>query len=217
MKNILVLGAGLVSRPGVHYLLDHEYFQVTVASRTVHKAEALVNGYENGNAISLNINNTAKLTELIKRSDIVISLLPWIHHVKVAENCLAHNTHMATTSYVSKEMKAFDSEAKIKGLLFLNEIGVDPGIDHMSAMKIIDQIHADGGKILHFYSFCGGLPAQEDNDNPFGYKFSWSPKGVVLASQNSAHYLENGAEITIEGKNLFVNPRLEEVDGLGIF
>ena len=217
MKNILVLGAGLVSRPGVHYLLNQEYFRVTVASRTVHKAEALVKGYENGNAISLNVNNTTKLTELIKSSDIVISLLPWIHHVKVAEYCLAHNTHMATTSYVSKEMKAFDSEAKTKGLLFMNEIGVDPGIDHMSAMKIIDQVHDDGGKILHFYSFCGGLPAPEDNDNPFGYKFSWSPKGVVLASRNSSQYLENGTKITIEGKNLFANPRLEEVDGLGIF
>ena len=217
MKNILVLGAGLVSRPGVHYLLGHKDFRITVASRTLHKAEALVKGYQNGIAISLDINNTAKLVELIKGNDIVISLLPWIHHVKVAEHCLAQNTHMTTTSYVSKEMQVFDSEAKNKGLLFLNEIGVDPGIDHMSAMKIIDQVHSEGGKILHFYSYCGGLPAPEDNDNPFGYKFSWSPKGVVLASRNSAHYLENGENIIIEGKNLFVNPRLEEVDELGNF
>ena len=215
MKNILVLGSGLVSRPGVHYLLGHKDFRITVAS--LQKAEALVKGYENGIAISLDINNTAKLVELIKGNDIVISLLPWTHHVKVAKHCLAQNTHMATSSYVSKEMQAFDSEAKNKGLLFLNEMGVDPGIDHMSAMKIIDQIHSEGGKILHFYSYCGGLPAPRDNDNPFGYKFSWSPKGVVLASKNSAHYLENGENIIIEGKNLFVNPRLEEVGELGTF
>ncbi len=100
-------------------------------------------------------------------------------------------------------------------MLFLNEIGVDPGIDHMSAMKIIDDVYDNGGKVVHFYSYCGGLPAPEDNDNPFGYKFSWSPKGVVLASRNSAKFLENGKLVEIEGKDLFLNYRLEEIEGLG--
>ncbi len=215
MKNILVLGAGLVSRPGVRYMLDQDNLFVTVASRTVSKAEALVEGYDNGKAIALNVDNTDELTALIQSNDIVISLLPWIHHVKVAELCLEHDTHMATTSYVSEGMKALDSDVKAKGLLFLNEIGVDPGIDHMSAQKIIDEVHQEGGKVLHFYSYCGGLPAPDDNDNPFGYKFSWSPKGVVLASRNSAQFLENGEIVEIEGKNLFLNSREEDVEPLG--
>lgn len=217
MKNILVLGAGLVSRPGVRYMLEQDNLFVTVASRTVSKAEALVEGYNNGKAIELNVNNADELVALIKSHDIVISLLPWIHHVKVAELCLEHNTHMATTSYVSEGMNAINQKVKDKGLLFLNEIGVDPGIDHMSAMKIIDEIHDEGGKILHFYSYCGGLPAPDDNDNPFGYKFSWSPKGVVLASRNSAKFLENGDVVDIEGKNLFLNSREENVEGLGMY
>ena len=217
MKNILVLGAGLVSKPGVRYLLSQPEFNITVASRTIEKAQAIVKGFSNGSAISLNVKNTEILIELIHKNDIVISLLPWTHHVKIAELCLSQNTHMATTSYVSEDMKALDSEVKKKNLIFLNELGVDPGIDHMSAMKIIDDVHKDGGKILHFYSFCGGLPAPEHNNNPFGYKFSWSPKGVVLASQNSALFLENGEEITIEGKNLFKNPRQEHIVDLGTF
>ena len=101
--------------------------------------------------------------------------------------------------------------------MFLNEIGVDPGIDHMSAMKIIHAVEAEGGKVLHFHSYCGGLPAPEDNDNPFGYKFSWSPRGVVLASRNSARFLENGKIVEIEGKNLFLNSKVEEIEGLGKF
>ena len=114
-------------------------------------------------------------------------------------------------------MKSLDEKVREKGLLFLNEIGVDPGIDHMSAMKIIDEIHEEDGKVLHFYSYCGGLPAPDDNDNPFGYKFSWSPKGVVLASRNSAQFLENGKNVDIEGKNLFLNSREESVEGLGMY
>ncbi len=218
MKNkILVLGAGLVSKPGVRYLLNQKDLKVTVASRTVSKAQALVEGFANGEAVSLNVENAEELKQLILANDIIISLLPWVHHVKVARQCLENNRDMATTSYVSEEMRSLDAPAKEKGLLFLNEIGVDPGIDHMSAMQIIDSVEDAGGKVLHFYSYCGGLPAPDDNDNPFGYKFSWSPKGVVLASRNSARFLENGEIVNIEGKNLFLNPRTETVEGLGEF
>jgi saccharopine dehydrogenase-like NADP-dependent oxidoreductase len=216
-KKILVFGAGLVSRPGVRYLLSNKNLIVTVASRTVSKAEKLVEGFDNGIAQQILVDNLEAVEELIKENDIIISLLPWVHHLKVANLCLKHNKHMATTSYVSEGMKKLDEEAKSKGLLFLNEIGVDPGIDHMSAMKIIDEVHDEGGKILHFYSYCGGLPAPEDNDNPYGYKFSWSPKGVVLASGNPAKYLENGKLVEIEGKNLFLNKRLDEIEELGTF
>jgi saccharopine dehydrogenase-like NADP-dependent oxidoreductase len=216
MKKILVLGAGLVSKPGVVFLLKHG-FTVTVASRTVEKAEKIVHGYENGMALHLLIEDKKTLASLVRKNDIVVSLLPWIHHIKVAQACLEYNKPMATTSYVSDEMRRLDDEARRKNLLFLNEIGIDPGVDHMSAMRIIDAVHARGGKIRHFYSICGGLPAPEDNDNPFGYKFSWSPRGVVLASRNPARFLENGREINVRGEDLFLNKRLETVDPLGEF
>ena len=216
MKKILVLGAGLVSKPGIEYLLKHG-FSVTVASRTVERAEKIVHGFENGIALHLLVEEKEKLESLVRKNDIVVSLLPWVHHIKVAQACLRHNKSMATTSYVSEDMRKLDDEVRGKNLLFLNEIGIDPGVDHMSAMRIIDAVHARGGKIRHFYSICGGLPAPEDNDNPFGYKFSWSPRGVVLASRNPARFLENGRVINIKGEDLFLNKRLETVDPLGEF
>jgi saccharopine dehydrogenase-like NADP-dependent oxidoreductase len=215
MNKILVLGAGLVSRPGVNYLLGQKELTVTVASRTVSKAEKLVKGHSNGRAVAVDVENDREVAALIRDNDIVISLLPWIHHVKVANLCLEHGKNMVTTSYVSEGMRKLDQPVREKKLLFLNEIGVDPGIDHMSAMKIIHQVQAEGGKIIHFHSYCGGLPAPEDNDNPFGYKFSWSPRGVILASRNPARFLENGKIVEIVGKDLFLNYKVEEIEGLG--
>jgi saccharopine dehydrogenase (NADP+, L-glutamate forming) len=215
MKKILILGAGLVSRPGVTYLLNQKDLEITVASRTVSKALALVEGFPNGRAEAVNVENRDELARLIQAHDIAISLLPWTHHMKVAELCLEIGRHLVTTSYVQEAMRKLAPEVEKKGLLFLNEMGVDPGIDHMSAMKIIHEVYADGGKVLSFSSYCGGLPAPEDNDNPFGYKFSWSPRGVVLASRNSSRYLQNGKIVEIEGKNLFVNPKSEEIEGVG--
>ncbi len=211
-----MLGAGLVIKPGVTYLLKKN-LAVTVADRVLSKADKLVSGYDNGTARHILVENRDALEQLIKNHDIIVSLLPWVHHYTVAKLCSKNNKHMATTSYVGEDMKKLDNEAKSKGLLFLNEIGVDPGIDHMSAMKIIDDVYNNGGEVLHFYSYCGGLPAPEANDNPFGYKFSWSPKGVVLASRNPAKFLENGEIVTIEGKDLFLNKRIEEVEELGEF
>jgi saccharopine dehydrogenase-like NADP-dependent oxidoreductase len=216
MKKILILGAGLVCRPGASYLLEKGY-AVTVASRTVEKAEKIVQGSKNGSALQLMVEENEKLEVLVQQHDIIVSLLPWIHHLKVARACLKYSKPMATTSYVSEDMRKLDEEARSKNLLFLNEIGIDPGVDHMSAMRIIDQIHVQGGKIRHFYSFCGGLPAPEDNDNPFGYKFSWSPRGVVMASRNPARFLENGKIVNIAGEDLFLNKRIETVDPLGEF
>lgn len=170
-KKILVLGSGLVSRPGVTYLLDQD-LHVTVASNELEKAREIVKDYDNGGALYLDVQDIHSLTALIKLHDIVVSLLPWVFHVQVAKLCLKYNRHMATTSYVSDGMSHLDEEAREKGILLLNEMGVDPGIDHMSAMKIIDEVAEEGGKVLHFYSYCGGLPAPQNNDNPFGYKFS---------------------------------------------
>ena len=216
MKKILILGAGLVCKPGAEYLLKQGY-AVTVASRTVARAEKIVKGYANGKALHLLVEDHEALEVLVRENDIIVSLLPYIHHVRVARTCLKHGKPMATTSYVSEEMRALDEAVRSKNLLFLNEIGIDPGVDHMSAMRIIDAVHARGGKVRHFYSFCGGLPAPEDNDNPLGYKFSWSPRGVVLASRNPARFLENGEIVNIPGKDLFLNKRIETVDPLGAF
>ena len=216
MKRILILGAGLISRPGVVLLLENGY-QVTVATRSVHKAQAIVAGHANGTAMELLVEEGDRLDALVKANDIVVSLLPWTLHPIVARCCLKNSTHMATSSYVSEEMRRLDPEVRAKDLLFLNEIGVDPGLDHMSAMSVIDAVHARGGRIRHFYSYCGGLPAPDDNDNPFGYKFSWSPRGVVLASRNAARYLENGETVSIPGEDLFLHKRIDRIDGLGEF
>jgi len=203
MKKVLVLGAGLVSRPLVRYLLDVPDLQVIVATRTVSKAENLIANHPKGKAITLDVENQVELAKLVKACDLAISLLPYTHHLKVANLCLEYKKHMVTTSYISPAMKALDEKARAAKILILNEIGVDPGIDHMSAMRIIHNVTKNGGKVVSFKSYCGGLPAPEANTNPFGYKFSWSPRGVLMAGRNDAKYLENGKIVEIPGKNLF--------------
>ncbi len=204
MKKVLIFGAGMVAGPPVKYLLERE-FQVIVASRTLQKAEALINDHPNGIAKAFDITQATdeELETLVKECDLAVSLLPYIYHVKVAKACIKHRKHMVTTSYVSPEMKALDTEAKNASVTILNEIGVDPGIDHMSAQKIIDAIHDKGGKIHSFTSYTGGLPAPDANNNPWGYKLSWSPRGVILAGRNSAKYLKNGEVVEIPGEDLF--------------
>ncbi|HUU01847.1 MAG TPA: saccharopine dehydrogenase C-terminal domain-containing protein [Myxococcota bacterium] len=216
MKKVLVLGAGLVSRPLVRYLLDNG-FEVTVASRTVAKAERLIAGHSHGRALSLNVDDVSAMRELIAACDMAVSLLPATRHIEVARACLDLGKHMATTSYVSPQMRALDGEARRKGLLLLNEMGVDPGIDHMSAMKVIHREEAAGGTLVGFSSWCGGLPAPEANDNPFGYKFSWSPKGVLIAARNGARYLKDGRVVEVLPERLFADPASVDIPGVGNF
>jgi saccharopine dehydrogenase-like NADP-dependent oxidoreductase len=217
MKKVLVLGAGLVAGPHVRYLLDVPDFEVTVASRTVSKAEALIDGHPRGKAKALNVKDDAALEGLIRQADLAVSMLPYIYHPKVAALCVKHRKHMVTTSYAKEAMRALDGQAKEVGIILLNEIGVDPGIDHMSAMKVIHRVERNGGKIASFMSWCGGLPAPEASENPFGYKFSWSPKGVLLASRNSARYQKQGQIIEIPGEELFDHYWPVEIQGLGEF
>ncbi len=214
MKKVLVLGAGLVTRPLVDYLLKHN-IHVRVASRTVTKAENLINGHPNGEAIEWTVEKQDELKKMIADADLVVSLLPANYHAEIARLCIKLDTNMATTSYVSPEMKAFDKPAKEKGIVILNECGVDPGIDHMSAMRIIHDVQNKGGKITSFMSYCGGLPAPEANTNPYGYKFSWSPKGVLLAGKNNAKYRKNNEDVKIEGKDLFANHWEVDVPSFG--
>ncbi|OGD21160.1 MAG: saccharopine dehydrogenase [Candidatus Aminicenantes bacterium RBG_16_63_16] len=217
MKKVLILGAGLVARPLVRYLLDQPDFQVEVASRTVSKAEKLVEGHPRGVAKELNLKSDEALKSEVAQSDIVISMVPYAFHPKVAELCIAHKKPMVTTSYVSEAMKKLDGEAKKAGIIILNEIGLDPGIDHMEAMRVIHEIHDLGGRLRSFVSFCGGLPAPEANTNPFGYKFSWSPVGVLLAGKNSAEYLWEGQKVSIPAEKLFESYSLRTIEGLGVF
>ena len=203
MKKVLVLGAGLVSKPLVDYLLNQPDFHVTVASRTVSKAEKLVGDHPRGKALPLNVTNTGELKKLISDADLAISLVPYAHHVTVANLCIELKKQMVTTSYVSAAMQELDKKAKDAGVLILNEIGLDPGIDHMSAMRIIHAVQNKGGRIASFFSYCGGLPAPEANTNPWGYKFSWSPRGVVLAGKNPGRYLKDKKEIKVASEELF--------------
>ncbi len=215
MKKVLVLGAGLVSRPLVRYLLDQPDFSVTVASRTVSKADALVAGHPKGKTMTLLADETDKLEKLIREHDLAISLLPAPLHPVVAQFCIKHKKHMVTTSYVSPAMEKLDGPARDAGVMVLNEIGVDPGIDHMSAMRIIHDVKERGGKVVSFKSYCGGLPAPDCNDNPWGYKFSWSPRAVCTAGKNTGRYRENGKEINVPGPDLFLHHHTVEVEGLG--
>jgi len=216
MKHVIVFGAGLVTRPLVPYLLDQPDYHVTVASRTVSKAEALVGDHPQGKAVAFDIaTDSDALGDLVAGADLSISMLPYIYHVQVAEECIRHRKQMVTTSYVSDAMRALDSAAREAGIILLNEIGLDPGIDHMSAKCIIDQVHEAGGEIKSFRSYCGGLPAPDANDNPLGYKFSWSPRGVMLAGRNDARYQENGHVVEIPNARLFATHFLMWVEGLG--
>ncbi|MEA3475898.1 MAG: saccharopine dehydrogenase C-terminal domain-containing protein [Candidatus Cloacimonadota bacterium] len=215
MKKVLILGAGLVSRPHVNYLLEPPDLLLTVASRTVSKAEKLVGDHPRGKAISLNVKDDKKLEELVSENDLAVSLLPYTYHVKIAKLCIKHKKNMVTTSYVSDAMKELDSEAKSAGIILLNETGVDPGIDHMSAMKVINNVKNNGGGIKSFKSYCGGLPAPEANTNPWGYKFSWSPRGVVMAGKNSAKYLMDKKIIEIPGPELFATNWSVDIPNFG--
>lgn len=202
MKKVVVFGAGMVAGAHVEYLLARG-LQVTVASRTLSKAEELVKGHPNGRAVAVNSDDTAAMEEIIRQHDLAVSLLPYAYHPKVARLCVKHGVHMVTTSYIKQEMADLDADAKNAGIILLNEIGVDPGIDHMTAMRVINKVQGEGGKITKFISFCGGLPAPEANNNPFGYKFSWSPRGVLLAGKNPAHYRWDGEEVNIKAGTLF--------------
>ncbi len=203
MSNVVVFGAGLVVRAHVRYLLDNG-FDVTVASRTVGKAEAILAGHPRGTPMAFDIaREPERLGEIVAAHDLAVSLLPWQYHPQVAESCVAHGKDMVTTSYVKDEMMALDGPAQAAGVMLLNELGVDPGIDHMTAMQVIHRVQAAGGVVTTFQSYCGGLPAPEANDNPFGYKFSWSPRGVLLAGLNDASYRMNGTDTEVPGVQLF--------------
>ncbi|KAK3717257.1 saccharopine dehydrogenase (NADP+, L-glutamate-forming) [Vermiconidia calcicola] len=200
-KNVLLLGAGFVTRPTA-VELDKAGVTVTVACRTLESSKKLGEGLKHAKAISLDVDDTDALEKEIGKNDLVISLIPYTFHVMVIKAAIKKKVNVVTTSYVSEAMMELDKDAKEAGITVMNEIGLDPGIDHLYAVKTISEVHKEGGKITGFWSYVGGLPAPEDSDNPLGYKFSWSPRGVLLAARNTAQFYENGKKETIPGENL---------------
>ncbi|MDZ4668161.1 MAG: saccharopine dehydrogenase C-terminal domain-containing protein [bacterium] len=195
MKKILVIGAGLSASYLINYFLKHakkENWYVTVADANIELAKKKIGKSKLAHAVLLDINDEGTRRQLISEADIVVSMLPAHLHMLAAHDCLELHKHLVTASYLSQEMKSLHTQALKANLLFLNEIGLDPGIDHLSAMKIIQDIQAQGGEITSFESYCGGLVAPAYDNNPWNYKFTWNPRNVVLAGQATARYLENG-------------------------
>lgn len=195
------MGSGFVTRPTLVILSDAG-IEVSVACRTLESAKKLAAGVKNTHAISLDVTDDKALDAQVAKHDLVISLIPYTYHTTVIESAIRNKKNVVTTSYVSPAMLELDEEAKKAGITVMNEIGLDPGLDHLYAVKTIDEVHKAGGKILSFLSYCGGLPAPEDSDNPLGYKFSWSSRGVLLALRNAAKYYKDGKIVEIEGKEL---------------
>ncbi len=218
MKRVLVLGTGYVVKPLVDYFIDKCKYEVLVASRDNNHSGLIIAGRALGKRVLWNATPPYdELNEMVKGVDLVVSMIPPNMHVTVANACIKNGVNMVTTSYISPEMKALDEKAKKAGIIILNEIGEDPGIDHMGAMMMINQVNQEGGKIKSFKSYGSGIPSFEHNNNPYGYKFSWSPRGLLTAAQTPAVYIKNGQKIEVSGEDLFESSWLVDVEGLGTF
>ena len=221
MRNILVIGAG----KSCSYLTDYlqkksvtEKLHITIADISPENAKKSAGNHPNSAALEFDVFDETQRRQEIQKADIVVSMLPARFHIEVAKDCITYNKHMVTASYISDEMKALDAQAKEKGLVFMNEIGVDPGIDHMSAMQVIDRIRDNGAKILLFESFTGGLVAPESDTNLWNYKFTWNPRNVVLAGQGgAAMFIQEGTYKYIPYHKLFRRTEFLTLNGNGKF
>ncbi len=221
MRTVLIIGAGRSASSLIQYLLNksvEENLHLIIGDLSIESAQNKTNNNPNATAISLDIFNPNQRKAAIQKADIVISMLPAHLHIEVARDCIVYQKHMVTASYISDAMQELDVLAKKNNLIFMNEIGLDPGIDHMSAMKVINEIKAKGGKMLLFESFCGGLVAPESDTNLWNYKFTWAPRNVVLAGQGgAAKFLQEGTYKYIPYCNLFRRTEFLEVEGYGKF
>ncbi len=221
MRNILIIGAGRSACSLIKYLLDKsesEDLFITIGDLSEESAQKFTQGHPRAKGIQLDVFDAPGRSAAIQAADLVISMLPARFHIEAAKDCILYKKHMVTASYVSDEMQALDEDAKANGLVFMNEIGVDPGIDHMSAMQVIDRIKDAGGKLLMFESFTGGLVAPESDDNLWNYKFTWNPRNVVLAGQGgAAEFIQEGSRKYIPYHRLFRRTEFLEVEGYGRF
>jgi len=217
MNNILVIGAGRSATALINYVLDQakkHNWNVTISDNNLELAQQKVNNHPNGRAVWLDVMKVNDRRDLIGRADVVVSLLPAHLHLEVGHDCILLKKHLITASYVSKEMYQLGDDARDRDLIFMGEMGLDPGIDHMSAMQKIDEIKEKGGELTAFRSFTGGLIAPECNDNPWNYKFTWNPRNVVLAGQGTAQYLEDKKLKYIPYNRLFKDIQPIEIDGV---
>jgi len=221
MRNILIIGAGKSSSSLIKYLLDkssEENLHLVVGDLSIEDINKRIQKHQNLTIIQLDVFNKTQRESAIKKADIVISMLPARFHLEVAKECIKFQKNMVTASYISDEMNALDADVKKNNLVFMNEIGVDPGIDHMSAMQVIDKIHAKGGNILLFESFTGGLVASESDNNLWNYKFTWNPRNVVTAGQGgAAMFIQEGTYKYIPYHKLFRRTEFLQINGSGKF
>ncbi|MCL9808324.1 saccharopine dehydrogenase family protein [Flavobacterium luminosum] len=221
MRNVLIIGAGRSASSLIKYLLEKsesENLFITIADLSLELATRKTNGHKNANPIEFDIHNEKQRQSEIQKADIVISMLPAHMHFEVAKDCITFKKNMVTASYISDAMLSLDAAAKENGLVFMNEVGLDPGIDHMSAMKVLDEIREQNGKIILFESFCGGLVAPESDNNLWNYKFTWAPRNVVLAGQGgAAKFIQEGTYKYIPYNKLFRRTEFLEVEGYGRF
>ncbi len=221
MKQILIIGAGRSSTSLINYLIKKSTvynWKVIIGDYNIELAEEKVGGKKNAEAIQFDVFDEAQREAEIQKADIVVSMLPAAFHIHVANTCLKFDKNLVTASYVSDEIKALNAEAEKKGLLFLMECGLDPGIDHMSAMRVIDQIRNDGNKLINFETFTGGLLAPESEvGNPWKYKFTWNPRNVVMAGQGVVKFIQEGRYKFIPYHRLFRRTEIVEIPGHGFF
>ncbi len=215
-KKILVLGAGKSSSYLIKYLTDQTEqpdWQITIADNDVRAAQKKIGRNKHAHVVWLDASNLNALTKLIGLNDLIISLLPANMHAEVAKICLLHRKHLITASYLSDEMKALHKSAERAGVIFLNECGLDPGLDHLSAKKIIDEIHTQKGSVVSFKSYCGGLIAPAYDNNPWNYKFTWNPRNVILAGQQTARYLQDNKPRFIPPQRIFSQVEKIKING----
>lgn len=221
MKNILLFGSGRSTSSLIKYLLDRteiHQFKLHIADQSITSIQEKVANNPHVHAIALDIHNKEAREALIQQADVVISMMPAFLHPIIANDCLTFGKHLVTASYISNELKEMDADVKAKGLIFMNECGLDPGIDHMSAMKVLDEIREKGGNPVHFESFCGGLVAPESDDNIWNYKFSWNPRNVVVAGQGgAAKFLQQGTYKYIPYQRVFKRTEFLEIEDYGRF
>lgn len=220
MPKLVILGAGLSASSLIHYIEEHATihgWDVVVADRELELIQSKLSS-KNTKAVEADLSDDMTIDKLISSAKLVVSMLPASMHFKVAERCLQHKIHLATASYLGDELKAIDSQVQEKNLIFLNECGLDPGIDHLSAMQMIDSIKENGGKVTEFESFTGGLVAPDSEDNPWRYKFTWNPRNVVIAGQGGAvKFIHNGKYKYIPYHKVFRRTEIVQIDGYGKF
>ncbi|MFC2100854.1 saccharopine dehydrogenase C-terminal domain-containing protein [Bacteroidota bacterium] len=216
-KKVAIVGAGKMTKPMVDYFIDKCGYYVYMINRSISRAEEVINGRKLGTAVRWAAGEPEVIDMIIKEVDIVISMVPKPLHLNVAKSCLRCGKSMITTAYEIPELMALEPEVKKKGLLILNELGEVPGIDHFGTQLLLDEIKAEGGKVISLKSYGSGLPAYEFNNNPMLYKFSWDPNTVFVAAQTAAGYIENGKKINVPGDQLFTRFWLTEIEGLGTF